>query len=273
MSLLEYETDKEQGSRVELYLFESEDGRYRWAFTTDSRERTLGPVVYKPEAIKRGELKQSAGDGNVETLTITVPFDNPVAVAHVPYLPPRPIRLTIYAFQRNDEAGEIVQAFTGNVTSFTQRGAHAELSCSQILDNLSQTVPWAVFKPGCIWGLYQIGCGVDKQLWKEEALVTTADSQAIGSPEFSSKPNGWYTNGFAVNPETGEQRFITQHDATLGIIKLVYPFQSIVGGQILEVYAGCARTKEVCSTKFDNKINYVGFDHFPQYNVYQQGIT
>lgn len=273
MGLLEHESSKELGSRVELYLFETEDGRYRWSFTTDARERVLGPVVYKPESIKRGELKQSAGDGNIETLTVTVPFDNPVAVAHVPYLPPRPIRLTIYAYQRNDPMAEIVQAFTGFVTSFTQKGAEAELQCSQILDNLSQTVPWAVFKPGCIWGLYQIGCGVDKQMWKNDALVTTIDSAVIGSPEFSSKPTGWYTNGFAVNPETGEQRFITAHDAVAGTITLVYPFLSLDGGQNIEVYAGCARTKEVCSDKFNNKINYVGFDHFPAYNVFQQGIT
>ena len=56
MALLEYEQDKELGSRVELYLFESDDGRYRWAYTTDAREKVLGPVVYKPEAIKRGLL-------------------------------------------------------------------------------------------------------------------------------------------------------------------------------------------------------------------------
>lgn len=273
MSLLEYENSKELGSRVELYLFESDDGRHRWSYTTDSRERALGPIVYKPEVIGRGELKQTAGDANVETLQVTVPYDNPVAAAHVPYLPPRPIRLTIYAYQRNDPGAEIVQAFTGFITSFRQTGAEATLECSQILDNLSQTVPWAVFKVGCIWALYQIGCGVDKSLWREEALLTTVDGYTLGSPEFGSKPSGYYTNGFAVDPSTGEQRFITSHDASTGLITVVYPFQDLSGGQIIEVYAGCARLKEVCSEKFNNKINYVGFDHFPAYNVFSQGIT
>lgn len=273
MGLLEYEISNDKGSRVELYLFESEDGRYRWGFTTDARERVIGPTTYKPEAISRGELKQTAGDANIEKLTVTMPFDNPVAVLHVPYLPPRPIRLTIFAYQRNDPASEMVQAFTGFVTSFNQKGATADLECSQILDNLSQTVPWAVFKVGCIWALYQIGCGVDKSLFEETALVTGIDSDTIESPEFSAKPDGWFTNGFAVNPDTGEQRFITAHDAVAGTIKVVYPFLSLNGGQNLLVYAGCARTKEVCSAKFNNKINYVGFDHFPEYNVFQQGIT
>lgn len=273
MSLLQYESDKELSSRVELYLFESDDGRYRWAYTTDAREKVLGPIVYKPESIKRGELKQTAGDANVENLQVTMPFDNPVALAHVPYLPARPIKLTIYAYQRNDPAAEIVQAFTGFITSFNQKGAEATLECAQIIDNLSQTVPWAVFKSGCIWGLYQVGCGVDKQLWKNNALVTTVNGAVLGSPEFSAKPTGWYTNGFAYNPATGEQRFIVAHDAATGTITLVYPFLEISGSQTIEVYAGCARTKEVCADKFNNKINYVGFDHFPAYNVFSQGIT
>ena len=72
MSLLQYEQDKERGSRVELYLFESDDGRYRWAYTTDAREKVLGPIVYKPEPIKRGELTQRAGDANVESLEDTL---------------------------------------------------------------------------------------------------------------------------------------------------------------------------------------------------------
>jgi uncharacterized phage protein (TIGR02218 family) len=273
MSLLEYENSKELGSRVELYLFESDDGRYRWAYTTGSDEKTLGPIIYKPEAISRSKLKQTAGDSNVEKLSITVPFDNPVAALHVPYLPPRPIRVTVYAFQRNDPAGEIVQGFTGYVTSFNQKGAEAVLECSQILDNLSQTVPWAVFKSGCIWGLYQVGCGVDKALWREDALITMVDGATLASPEFSNKLDGWYTNGFLVNPATGEQRFITEHNAAEGTIKVVYPFLAAEGGQIFDAFAGCARTKEICSEKFGNKINYVGFDHRPDYNVFQQGLT
>ncbi len=273
MSLIALEQSKEHGSRVELYLFESEDGRYKWAFTTDARERLLGPTTFVPEAISRSELRQTAGDSNVETLKVTVPFDNPVALVHVPYLPPRPIKLTIYAYQRNDPAAEIVQAFTGFVTSFNQKGAEAHLECSQILDNLSQTVPWAVFKSGCIWALYQVGCFVDKALWREDALITTVAGDTLGSPEFSSKPDGWYTNGYAFNPETGEQRFITKHDSAAGTIQVVYPFQSLPGGITLDVFAGCSRLKEVCGDKFDNKLNYVGFDHMPHYNVFQQGLT
>jgi len=279
MSLVQFETDRELGSRVEMYLFESDDGRYRWAYTTDARPRVLSGIEYKPEAIKRGELKQTAGDSNVETLQVTVPFDNAVAVAHVPYLPPRPVKLTIFAYQRNDPASEIVQAFTGFITSFSQKGGEATFECSQILDNMSQTVPWAVFKVGCIWALYQIGCGVDKQLWKNIALVSGVSGVTIHSSEFSSKPGdtdddlGWYTNGFAYNPDTGEQRFIVAHDSVAGTITVVYPFGSSETLLSLEVFAGCARTKEICSIKFDNKLNYVGFDHFPEYNVFQQGLT
>ena len=273
MSNLEYEQSETLGSRVELYLFETDDGLRKWAYTTDRTDRVFGTSTYMPEAISRSALKQTAGDANVEKITVTVPFDNPVAVLHVPYLPPRPIRLTIFTYQRNDTGSEMVQAFFGHITSFNQKGDKAELECSQILDNLSQTVPWAVFKPGCIWALYQIGCGVDKFLFTATTEVITVNADIIQAAEFLAKPPDYYKNGFAYDPITTEQRFITAHDNVAGTIRLVYPFLDMSPGRDLIVYAGCARTKEVCSTKFNNKINYVGFDHFPNYNVFQQGIT
>lgn len=273
MSLIEYNNSEHSGSRVELYLFESEDGRYRWGFTTDSRSRFIGPLEYKPEVIKRGELKQTAGDSNVEKLKVTLPFDNPVALIHVPYLPPRPIRLTIFAYERNDPFAELVQAFTGFVTSFNQKGGEAEFDCSQIIDNLSQTVPWVVFKSDCNWALYQIGCFVDKELYKDLATLSTLAGTVLTSSQFSIPDEDWYRNGFAVDPASGEQRFITAHDKAAGTITVVYPFSYLTGIEVIEVYAGCDRKKATCVNKFDNAINQLAFDHFPTYNIFQQGLT
>lgn len=274
MSFLSQETGKNSGSRVELYLFETEDNKYRWAYTTDAAARFFGAVEYIPEVISRGELKQQAGDSSVEKLRVTVPFDNPVAVAHVPYLPPRPVKVTIFAYHRNDPGSEVVQAFVGYVTSFNQKGAEAELECSQIIDSLGQSVPWVVFKSDCNWALYQIGCGVDKGAYQETLTdVNAVDGTLVTAPTLAGFPPHWFRNGFAYHPSTGESRFITAHDDVAGTITLVYPFLSLAPGDVLDVFAGCDRKKETCLTKFNNKENYLGFDHFPTYNVFQQGIT
>ena len=272
MSQQQYEVSETEGSRVELYLFETEDGRYRYAYTTERNERSFAGRTYVPEAIKRDELRQQAGDANVQKLTVTVPFNNPVAVMHVPYLPPRPVKLTIYSLQRNDPASEVVQGFVGYVTSFTQRGAEAQLECSQILDALSQVVPWATFKGDCVWALYKIGCGVDKAMYRENVTaVSSVVGEKITAPVFATFPEDWFTNGYIVNPATGEQRFISKHSASEAAVYLVYPLLGYTAG-LLQAYAGCDRKRDTCSTKFNNKVNYLGFDHTPNYNVFQKGV-
>lgn len=271
MAAHDYETSDWLGSRVELFLFETDDAQYRWAYTTDSKSKIFGVTTYEPLEISRGELRQTA-ENNTERLTVKVPFDNPVALIHVPYLPPRPIRLTIYRYERNDPAAEVVQAFSGYITAFTQKGEWAEFECSQVIDTLSQTVPWAVFKSDCIWALYQIGCGVSKSAFEDtvSSLLSVA-GDTIQAALFATRPDGWYTNGYMLDPGTGEVRFITYHVGNT--IKVVHPFTSLSSGSPATLYAGCDRKRSTCSTKFNNRINYVGFDYFPTYNVFQQGIT
>lgn len=272
MSSLEFETSATLGSRVELYLFETEDGRNKFAYTTDREPKVFASTTFIPESISRGELRQQVGDANAEKLEIKVPYNNPVAAMHVPYLPPRPVKITIYSYQRNDPANEIVQGFVGYVTNFTQRGAEVSFECSQIIDALNQMVPWVTFKGDCVWALYNVGCFVDKALWLTEVpSVIEVVGEKITAAAFSAKPDGWFTNGYAVNPATGEQRFISKHDASTGTIYLVYPFLGYGGGP-LQVFAGCDRRKETCSGKFNNKERYLGFDHSPAYNVFQKGI-
>jgi uncharacterized phage protein (TIGR02218 family) len=270
MGFNDYETSDHEGSKVELYLFETEDGLFRRAYTTDRQPLTVLGHTFVPEAIKRGELTQNAGTTGSERLTITLPFDNDVAVIHVPYLPPRPIRVTIYSYQRLDVTTEIIQGFTGYITSFAQRNEEADLLCSQIIDTFQQTVPWAVFKVGgCIWSTYEDGCGVDKVPFLTEATVASLAATTIVSPDFATKPDGWFTAGYITNEATGEVRFITYHVGDQ--IKVVHPFTALAPGVVLNAYAGDDHTEQTCREKFNNKINYLGFDHFPSYNVFSRG--
>lgn len=273
MGQLEYEQSDHHGSRVELYLFETEDGRNKFAYTTDRVARYMLSTTFVPNTIKRGELRQQAGDGSQERLAITLPWDDPVARMHVPYMPPMPVKVTVYSYQRNDPASEIIQAFSGYVSSFAQKGVDATLECSQIVDSLGQIVPWVTFKSGCVWALYHIGCGLDKGLWSAEVTdVSTVDKVKITAGTFSTFPDGWFTNGFLFNPATGEQRFISRHSAAESAVYLTYPLLGYSAGDLI-AYAGCDRHRDTCSDKFNNRINYLGFDRNPLYNVFQQGIT
>lgn len=259
------------GSKVELYLFETEDGIHSWAYTTDQKPITALGKTFSPATIKRTELKQSAGQSSTERLTITVPFDNPVAVLHVPYLPPRPIKVTVYSYQRRDLSLEIKQGFVGYVAAFSQKGEDAELSCSQIIDAFNQIVPPWVYKANCIYATYEEGCDLDPALWRINATVSAVDdpNSKVTSPDFATKPDDWFRGGFAVVPSTGETRFVVAH--TGNTVTLKHPFTDLQPDTVIQIYAGDDHTEQTCRTKFNNKANYLAFDHTPTFNVFDKG--
>lgn len=258
-------------SKVELYLFESDDGAHKWAYTTDSKPITAMGQTFLPYPIKRTEHKQQAGESSTERITITVPFDNPVAVLHVPYLPPRPIKITVYGYHRTDLSLEIKQGFTGQVAAFAQKGEEAELSCSQIIDAFNQVVPPWVYKSKCVYATYEEGCDLDPALWRIDATITIIDDStaSLQSSDFATKPDNWFRAGFAVNPLTGEVRFVVAHTGNL--VKLVHPFSDLQPDQVIQIYAGDDHTEATCRTKFNNKANYLAWDHTPTFNVFDKG--
>lgn len=273
----ELERSRHDGSRFELYKFETEDNLNEWHYTTDRNPFDFAAKKWTPEAIQRDEVKQ-VSDGSGQRLTITVPYTNPVAILHVPYLPPTPVRVTVYAVQRRATGVEVKQCFIGYITSFSQKGPDVEFQCSHIIDSQQQRVPWANFGPGCRYTVFQAGCGV-LQAPFEDLIVAgnyTIDGDTVSSPIFLARSTSpvdpeWFRAGKLVNPYTGEKRYITSHVGDT--IKLIYPFTRVNPlTQSLIAIAGCIRTEAICRTKYNNKLNYLGFDKMPTYNVFDGGV-
>ena len=270
MSFDSLENSVHEGSKFELYRFETEDNLHIWTYTTDREQFYLDTKWYVPEAIKRSETSQSTEGGSGQRLTITVPYDNPVAVLHVPYLPPKPVKVTIYSVHRKDAALEVKQVFIGYITSFSQTGPEVAFQVSHIIDSQQRRVPWVVHKPGCVWALYEEGCNVQKSMFETQIETWTASGITVTSVEFSALGADWFRNGYIYNPENGERRFITMHDGD--VITLTHPFIGLNPDLPLVAYAGCMRTEDICFGKFNNKANYLGFDHFAEYNVFNGGL-
>ena len=274
MSFDSLERSVHDGSRFELYRFETEDHLHLWTYTTDSKPFTFNLQEYKPEIVQRSEIKQSSGESAGSRLTVKVAYDNPVAILHVPYLPPKPVLVTIYAVQRRDSGVEVKQCFVGYITSFAQKGPEVEFQVSHIIDSQQQRLPWIVHKPGCVWALYEEGCDAQKALFQtivQSGNWTHDGSTGISSPAILSSPGPtWFKDGYAHDPASGQTRFIT--DQVGDTITLVYPFTGPdeIGDLIL--WAGCDHLPTTCKDKFDNKPNYFGFDHIGDYNPFDGGV-
>lgn len=270
MTFAQFEDSIDSGNKIELYFFETSDQLHRWGYTTDSLPFTVGLFTYEPEVISRTEVKQSPGEGPSK-ITVSIPYDAPVAAINVPYLSPNPIRLTIYEVHRDDPDQQLRQMFIGYVSSFRQVSEFAELECSQIIDNIKQDVPWATHKKNCNWALYGPGCYVNRLSYQVDIDdLTAVTAEYMESPIIATKSNGWFTNGYVYHPETGESRFIIAHEGSR--LYFNYPFRQVQPGDAVKAYAGCDRTRQTCLAKFNNIDNYLGFDWLPDDNVFRTGV-
>jgi hypothetical protein len=43
-------------------------------------------------------------------------------------------------------------------------------------------------------------------------------------------------------------------------------------GQFVDIYAGCSHQPDDCQNKFNNLINFLGFQFIPQVNAFRSGV-
>lgn len=266
MSYDTYELSAYNGAPVELFLFRDDVAQQTWAFTTGDDKLVDGLVSYIPDVISRTAIKQSGGqvpDG----IQIKVEASSNLAQQFKAYLPARPISLVVQRYQRKDAGMERVTMFAGQVTTVAfENDGMATLNCQPVTKSIRRKVPWQVYKSGCNWALYELGCGVSRAAFATPAGAYTMAGNVITSAQFAAKPDGWFTVGYVEVESTGERRFITSHVG--GAITVNYPFSGLVDGEPLVAYAGCQRNKTVCAEKFNNLDNKLGFDFIPELNPY-----
>lgn len=266
------ETSLFDGTPVELYYFRSDDAQEQWAFTSGDEVVVDGVLRYAPVPISRTGLQSSTAESQGQ-MRVTLPADDPLAKKFIAYLPERRILLTVLRYHRSDVAAERIPVFIGTVNSIEFESGNAILSCQPITKGLTRSVPWQSYKALCNWPLYGPGCGVLRTAF--QTILPTGpqfvDADIVRDNEFSTKPNGWYTNGYAEVVDTRETRFIVSH--TTNEIRLIYPFTSYEAGMEVRFYAGCDRTEATCRTKFNNIQNYLGFNRVPTENPFDTSFS
>lgn len=98
-----------------------------------------------------------------------------------------------------------------------------------------------------------------------DAVVRTTLFSAAGLDGFSE---GWFDYGhvaWLTGPNTGYESHIKAHSAPDGVVLEIWeppPFQ-IENGHTFAAYAGCDKRGATCRTKFDNFVNFRGFETMP----------
>lgn len=255
------------GRPVEMYQFVQ--GFAKWFYTSADTQVQYNGDVYQPIPIQRTAVDQSQ-EVQAGSIDVTLPRDNPLASKFIAYNPAAPIWLTVTRLHLTDSNQERAVQFVGRIINATFDGSEAKLKCAPIQEILQRKCPRCLYQSVCNHVLYSTYCQRNSGDYRMRIYVETVAGNQITTSAIITKPNGWFTHGYAVR--NGEEyRMIINHQSN--VLSLLSPFAGLSPGEYIEIYPGCDRTEATCASKFNNRVNFLGWMYIPTKNPFDAGIA
>ncbi|AWY09485.1 hypothetical protein vB_RpoS-V16_49 [Ruegeria phage vB_RpoS-V16] len=277
MAFNDYETSRESGQPVELYLFVygTAPGAH-YAYTNAEQVIEHDGITYTPLPIERGKVA-TKGRAESDELTVEVPLTAPIANLFAAFPPGRVIALTIR--EGHISEGEDIRSwglgeqFTvtwlGRVLESRRTANKATLTCENSAAGMKRVGLRRHYQYSCPLALYGSRCQADK-----EAAKLTGTVLAVVGVKLNMTP-GWNgTNsvsdyiGGLVEWDSGdgrEYRTILRVEGTDTIVLRMLPL-NLVDGSTVDVFLGCPRTLGACAALHNNAVNYGGQPFIPTVN-------
>lgn len=266
MPFVQYETSIIDAYPVELYRIYSDGFPEVYNYTSaDENVDYLGDEYVALETLKRTQMGLSE-ESLTQPLTIPVPRDNPLAKKWLTFVPPRTVWIKISSFHRSEiGTPEVVTLWQGKIRGVKWGLNEAELSCQPIDSAFSRNGLRRTHTALCQHMLYDIRtCKVPVDSFKKTVTVTAVNGNVITSPGFITLPDnstvaplGWWISGF-IQSTDGQLRMVTAHTNGGIDIEILAGIEGLVAGSSLIITAGCDRSPDSCTNKFNNIVNYGG---------------
>ncbi|VFS40142.1 Uncharacterised protein [Serratia liquefaciens] len=117
MSWSDFEYSTANGQPVTLYEFVRGDTQF-FRYTNADQDINAAGAVWQQQAISDGGLSVGAGD----SMDITLPTTNPVAMLFRGLPPSQPVRVRIHRWHVGDSQGEFRTVWIGSITEVKRRG-------------------------------------------------------------------------------------------------------------------------------------------------------
>ena len=248
-----------------------------WTFTSGDEPVEYMGETYTPVPIGRSEVetRNELSRANIE---VKMDLDNPVGQRWLHDHVETMVTLTIF---ERDEDDEVSVVWKGRLSGVKPTMSEIVLNFESVFTSLRRPGLRARYQRSCRHMLYSRGCGVNKEAWAVKGVPTAINGLVVTVPEAAAYPNGYFTTGILEGPD-GTLRFITNHVGNQ--LTLLRPFESLAkalaldgyglsygkyyGGAAVRMFPGCDRTRATCHGRFDNLMNYGGFDWIPIRNPF-----
>lgn len=273
MSFDSNENSLESGSPVELYAISL--GSDTFNFTSAEEETVVGVTTYDPIEVSRSEVSVSTEE-RTQTINFTMPYDHPFIQKYVNVVPGQRATLTILRQHRYDTPTPgTITVFKGIVRSvaFTKNTQVATVAVMPLTGALGRSMPRFTYQGVCANVLFDTDCKVDAGTFEHvgNASVVNADLVTVDGL-LAAKGANWAEGGYLQLVGGADWRLILSQSGDIVRLLLPFPSNASVLNTNVSAFAGCAHTIAVCKTKFNNVVNYGGFQFVPTKNIFETGL-
>lgn len=256
-------------TQTELYRFTEQGSADVWTYTSGDQVVTYdageGDEDYAPVSISRSEV-ESRNELSRANLDIQVPLTNPAALRWLADNGELLVGLTVF---EQDRLGAVSVIWKGRLTGVIPGMDSITLKFESIFTSLRRPGLRARYQKSCRHALYGRGCNLDPEDFATVGACTGIVGSVVTVTEADAQPDGYYTGGMLRSPD-GVLSYIINHTGSaltlqrisfslLQAAAIAFPFD-------VTIYPGCSHDRNTCNAKFDNLLNYGGFDFIPTKN-------
>lgn len=256
-------------TQTELYRFTEQGSVQVWAYTSGDEVVTYnagdGDEDYIPTSIGRSEV-ESKNELSRANLDIQVPLTNPAGIRWLQDNGELLVGLTIF---ERDRVGAVTVVWKGRLVATVPGMDSITLKFESIFTSLRRPGLRARYQRSCRHALYGRGCNLDPETFAVAGAMTALADTVATVTEAAAQPNGYYVGGMLRSPDGVLSYIIGHSGANLTLQRVSYSLaQAAAEGfpVAVTIYPGCSHDRATCNAKFDNLLNYGGFDFIPQKN-------
>lgn len=224
-----------------------------------------GEERYTATSIGRGSFEQKKELVRAN-LDVRLPLDHPLAVSLLTSFSEQIVGLTI--FTKRDATVDV--SWKGSLAGVKPEDASVTLGFESIFTSLRRAGLRARFQRSCRHALYGRGCRLDPEAFAVAATLSAITGRTLTVPAAAGQPDGYYTGGMVRDPDQFLAYVVNHVGTALTLQRVPYSLSSGFAaagvGMAVTLYPGCDHSRAVCLAKFNNLLNYGGFDWIPEKN-------
>lgn len=256
-------------TQTELYRFTEQGSTDVWTYTSGDDTVTYnagdGDEDYIPVSIQRSEV-ESRNELSRANLEVQVSLTNEAGLRWLADNGELLVGLTVF---EKDVLGTVSVIWKGRLAGVIPGMESIVLKFESIFTSLRRPGLRARYQKSCRHPLYGRGCNLNAEDFAVAGTCTALTGLVATVTEASAQPDGYYIGGMLRTPD-GVLVYITGHTgAAITLQRQSFNLQQAAEGGFpfdVTIYPGCPHDRNSCNTKFNNLLNYGGFDFIPQKN-------